>query len=474
MGEKAAEDEESESDKSENDEDSEERENEANDEGVADEEENNEGSNAKQVKKDSTARKKKKKIVDRNHCAPPSPSTFSLSLSPSSSPLSFLLFIFAKICRILKACSVGCAQGLYHLHSQPLVRHYGGVPAREVPRSRLLCTLYFSLFAASLRPSLSGAAIRFAEYGEIKTCVLVRDRESGTPRGSAFIQFADPSSVDSVLQEAYALRCSRRYNIISMMLPCLMRCSYGEEVPDPSSRKDFTSLLSNVYVDGRPVVISKVRACSVPSAALSRPNRQSTATRRSASPVSRSSILPKQKSAVYTLPTSAVLLFFLFLSFSYYSFVNSRPSVPLKGTPEAEELPAEFVEKRLREHKKKLERLKNPNFSVRCRCGLSLALPRTFLLRSLMPRLQVSHTRLSVRNLPRTIDEKELRRVLLEAARAGTDAGRKGGEKPRLLRVKIERDPDRKDKSGKGRSKVRCRSSSPFLSQIVPYLALAE
>lgn len=148
--------------------------------------------------------------------------------------------------------------------------------------------------------------------------------------------------------------------------------------------------------------------------------------------------------------------------------------MPLKGTPEAEELPAEFVEKRLREHKKKLERLKNPNFSVRCRCGLSLALPRTFLLRSLMPRLQVSHTRLSVRNLPRTIDEKELRRVLLEAARAGTDAGRKGGEKPRLLRVKIERDPDRKDKSGKGRSKVRCRSSSPFLSQIVPYLALAE
>eukprot|EP01094_Clydonella_sp_ATCC50884_P010044 TRINITY_DN1960_c0_g4_i1.p1 TRINITY_DN1960_c0_g4~~TRINITY_DN1960_c0_g4_i1.p1 ORF type:complete len:927 (+),score=367.14 TRINITY_DN1960_c0_g4_i1:91-2781(+) len=70
---------------------------------------------------------------------------------------------------------------------------------------------------------------RFIEYGKIKHAVLTRDRETGRPRGSGFVNFFKRSSVEAVLAEAYP-----------------------RGLPTSSLASERTS---NMTLDGRPLII---------------------------------------------------------------------------------------------------------------------------------------------------------------------------------------------------------------------------
>lgn len=45
----------------------------------------------------------------------------------------------------------------------------------------------------------------FGKYGEITDSVIMKDRRTGQPRGFGFITYADPSVVDTVIQETHVL-----------------------------------------------------------------------------------------------------------------------------------------------------------------------------------------------------------------------------------------------------------------------------
>eukprot|EP00731_Ephydatia_muelleri_P029751 Em0021g274a len=107
--------------------------------------------------------------------------------------------------------------------------------------------------------------------------------------------------------------------------------------------------------------------------------------------------------------------------------------VILPDSPEAKELSKVDLAKRMKAYSEKKVKLKNPNFFV-------------------------SRTRLSVRNIPTKIDEKELRKIFLEAA--GSEARLKqvcgfasaGYGIQTLHRVKLMRSKERVNSEGVGRS----------------------
>lgn len=45
----------------------------------------------------------------------------------------------------------------------------------------------------------------FEEYGEITDSVIMKDRQTGRPRGFGFITYADPSVVDQVIKETHVI-----------------------------------------------------------------------------------------------------------------------------------------------------------------------------------------------------------------------------------------------------------------------------
>lgn len=45
----------------------------------------------------------------------------------------------------------------------------------------------------------------FGKYGEIVDSVIMKDRFTGTPRGFGFITYADPSVVDTVIEETHVI-----------------------------------------------------------------------------------------------------------------------------------------------------------------------------------------------------------------------------------------------------------------------------
>ena len=63
--------------------------------------------------------------------------------------------------------------------------------------SALCLTISFTI-PASLREY-------FSKYGEIQSCVLKTDQETGRSRGFGFVVFSDPSSVDKVRQFSHSL-----------------------------------------------------------------------------------------------------------------------------------------------------------------------------------------------------------------------------------------------------------------------------
>lgn len=45
----------------------------------------------------------------------------------------------------------------------------------------------------------------FGKYGEVLQTVIMRDKNTGRPRGFGFVVFADPSVLDSVLQDKHSI-----------------------------------------------------------------------------------------------------------------------------------------------------------------------------------------------------------------------------------------------------------------------------
>lgn len=45
----------------------------------------------------------------------------------------------------------------------------------------------------------------FGKYGEITDSVIMKDRQTGRPRGFGFITYADPSVVDTVIAETHVI-----------------------------------------------------------------------------------------------------------------------------------------------------------------------------------------------------------------------------------------------------------------------------
>lgn len=45
----------------------------------------------------------------------------------------------------------------------------------------------------------------FENYGEVSQTVIMRDKNTGRPRGFAFVVFADPSILDRVLQDRHTI-----------------------------------------------------------------------------------------------------------------------------------------------------------------------------------------------------------------------------------------------------------------------------
>lgn len=45
----------------------------------------------------------------------------------------------------------------------------------------------------------------FSKYGTVVSSVIAKDRETGRPRGFAFVSFTDPSAVDLALQDTHEI-----------------------------------------------------------------------------------------------------------------------------------------------------------------------------------------------------------------------------------------------------------------------------
>ncbi|CAI5533669.1 unnamed protein product [Closterium sp. Naga37s-1] len=102
---------------------------------------------------------------------------------------------------------------------------------------------------------------------------------------------------------------------------------------------------------------------------------------------------------------------------------RAEEGVIKEGTRAAEGMPATDMEKRKRLQREKLMKLRSPNFAV-------------------------SLTRLAVHNVPREIDEKQLKQVFVDAVKA-----RAKKQKPHVKQVKVLREADRVGPDGKPRSK---------------------
>lgn len=58
----------------------------------------------------------------------------------------------------------------------------------------------------------------FEKYGEIIDSVIMKDRQTGLPRGFGFITYADPSVVDQVIQETHVINDKQVIIILFLFL----------------------------------------------------------------------------------------------------------------------------------------------------------------------------------------------------------------------------------------------------------------
>ncbi|WVY93339.1 hypothetical protein V8G54_032427, partial [Vigna mungo] len=61
----------------------------------------------------------------------------------------------------------------------------------------------------------------FEKYGEITDSVIMKDRQTGRPRGFGFITYADPSVVDQVIQENHIIS-GKQVLFFSSLFSCVL------------------------------------------------------------------------------------------------------------------------------------------------------------------------------------------------------------------------------------------------------------
>ncbi|XP_004304654.1 PREDICTED: nuclear pore membrane glycoprotein 210-like [Fragaria vesca subsp. vesca] len=79
---------------------------------------------------------------------------------------------------------------------------------RREPRRRLLCVnSRRKIFIGGLARETTTAQFvkHFGNYGEIIDSVIMKDRKTGQPRGFGFVTYADPSVVDTVIEETHVI-----------------------------------------------------------------------------------------------------------------------------------------------------------------------------------------------------------------------------------------------------------------------------
>lgn len=57
----------------------------------------------------------------------------------------------------------------------------------------------------------------FEKYGEIIDSVIMKDRQTGRPRGFGFITFADPTVVDTVIAENHIINDKQVSSLASVL-----------------------------------------------------------------------------------------------------------------------------------------------------------------------------------------------------------------------------------------------------------------
>ena len=60
----------------------------------------------------------------------------------------------------------------------------------------------------------------FEKYGEVIDSVIMKDRQTGRPRGFGFITYADPSVVDTVIKEDHIINDKQVISCHSFVLFC--------------------------------------------------------------------------------------------------------------------------------------------------------------------------------------------------------------------------------------------------------------
>lgn len=76
----------------------------------------------------------------------------------------------------------------------------------------------------------------FGKYGEITDSVIMKDRQTGRPRGFGFITYADPSVVDTVIAETHVIIGKQvGDNLLAFTLGRISVCVYLYSVMGHSS-----------------------------------------------------------------------------------------------------------------------------------------------------------------------------------------------------------------------------------------------
>jgi len=110
----------------------------------------------------------------------------------------------------------------------------------------------------------------FEKYGEITDSVIMKDRQTGRPRGFGFITYADPSVVDQVIQENHIINGKQVHFFLhsfpalwaeihrfdSFFAFCSSQVEIKRTIPKGSSQaNDFKT--KKIFVGGIPTSVSE-------------------------------------------------------------------------------------------------------------------------------------------------------------------------------------------------------------------------
>ncbi|ELR14581.1 RNA recognition motif domain containing protein [Acanthamoeba castellanii str. Neff] len=220
---------------------------------------------------------------------------------------------------------------------------------------------------------------KFAEFGRIRYCALVKDKVTGMARGSAFLQFAEKASADSLLAQVALFASQFAAAAAAEPQAATTTSSTTTSTPSASQPKAVLSATvgkSGIFMEGRELQID--RAVDKGTA-----NQFTTATKKETE--------ERDKRNLY-LATEGYI---------------SPEMGEQMGLSKME------IARRDEAMRAKKQKLKNPNFFV-------------------------SKTRLSVRNLPKSVTDKQLKKLFLDAVATAPAAAEPGFKKDvRIKQVKI-------------------------------------